>query len=115
MEVDRKYTLQAVSWAIVTVMLVVICAGLVVMLAMTVRGAMRSDGATAQYYGRMAWLSLALLALNVVLLAWVVIHYVSGRLARKSSRRPTKYVDAWAIAGQRFKLDEEAEEQEDWT
>ncbi len=113
MEIDRQSTLHAVSFAIVVVTLIAICAGLAVMIVITTRGAKEAEGAMEHYFYRMAWLSLALLALSIVVLVWVVIHHVSGRLGRKSSRPPTQHVDAWALAGKRFKLEEDSDQQDE--
>ena len=110
MEIDRKRTLRAASFAVVVVMLTAICVGLAAMVAITTQGAKQADGAARAYFYRMAWLSLALLALSVIVLVWVVIHHVSGRLGRKSPHPPTEYVDAWALAGKRFKLEEDEED-----
>ena len=114
MEVDRQRTLHAASFAIVVVTLVAICAGLAAMIVITTRGAREAaEGPKESYYYRMAWLSLALLALTVIVFVWVIIHHISGRLARKSPRQTTAHVDAWALAGKRFKLEEDEDSDEE--
>lgn len=137
MEIDRQGTLHAVSFVVVIVVLTAVCAGLVTMIVMSTqrareaqvaRGAVGAEeveganktvgakvpgGAKENYYYHMAWLSLALLALTILVLVWMVIHHVSRRLGRRSPRRTTEHVDAWALAGKRFKLEEDADEQEE--
>lgn len=113
MEIDRQRTLHAASFAVVTVTLTAVCAGLVAMIVITTRGAKEAEGARGHYFYRMAWLSLALLALSIVVLVWMVIHHVSGRLGRKSSRPPTQHVNAWALAGKRFKLEEDSDQHQE--
>ena len=115
MEIDRQGTLHAASFAIVMVTLTAVCAGLVAMLVITIQGAKEAQGATEDYFYHMAWLSLAMLALSIVVLVWMVIHRVSGRLGRRSPRQPTEHVDAWALAGKRFKLEEDADQEEEPT
>lgn len=113
MEIERQGTLHAASFAVVMVVLTVVCAGLVAMIVITTQGAKGAVGARKDYFHHMAWLSLALLALNIFVLAWMVIHRVSRRLVRRSPRQTTEHVDAWALAGKRFKLEEDADEQEE--
>ena len=113
MEIDRQRTLHAASFAVVMVTLTAVCAGLVAMIVITTKGAKGSEGATKDYFYHMAWLSLAMLALNILVLAWMAIHRVSGRLGRRSARQATEHVDAWALAGKRFKLEEDADQQDE--
>jgi len=112
MEIDRQGTLHAASFTIVTVTLTAVCAGLVAIIVITTQGARESEGAVKDYFYYMAWLSLALLALSIIVLVWMVIHRVSRHIGRRSARKATEHVDAWALAGKRFKLDEDADEQE---
>lgn len=113
MEIDRQRTLHAASFAIVMVTLTVVCAGLVAMIVITTKGAKGSEGAAKNYFYHMAWLSLAMLALNILVLAWMVIHRVSGHLGRRSPRQTTEHIDAWALAGKRFKLEDDADQQDE--
>lgn len=113
MEIDRQRTLHVASFTIVMVTLTAVCAGLVAMIVIATQGAKGTEGVTKNYYYHMAWLSLALLALNVLVLVWMVIHRISGRLGRRSPRQVTEHVDAWAVAGKRFKLEEDPDEQDE--
>jgi membrane protein implicated in regulation of membrane protease activity len=56
---------------------------------------------------RLAMVAAALLCVVVVLLAAVVIRAAGRRVGRPRPHRPTTYVDAWALAGQRVQLDEQ--------
>ena len=113
MEIDRERTLHAASFAIVMVTLMTVCAGLVAIIVITTQGANESEGPTQTYFYHMAWLSLAMLALNILVLMWMVIHRVSRRMGRRSPRQPTEHIDAWALAGKRFKLEEDADQWEE--
>lgn len=113
MEIDPQRTLHAASFAIVVVTLTAVCAGLVAIIVITTQGAKASEGAVKNYFYHMAWLSLAMLALNIIVLVWMVVHRVSRHLGRRSARKATEHVDAWALAGKRFKLEEDSDEQEE--
>jgi hypothetical protein len=43
------------------------------------------------------------------MLAWVLVRYVQRRMRPPPDRSQTPYVDAWAEAGKRLKLDDDQE------
>lgn len=55
-----------------------------------------------KFLARLAWVSAALMAVTLLVLFWVVIHFILGR-AKQVSHHRTQYVDAWRLAGQRVK------------
>ena len=59
---------------------------------------------------RLAWVSIAMLGLTVVMIFWVVIRFLTQRFAPSTQHQHTPYVDAWKLAGQRVKPEEEDEQ-----
>ncbi len=55
---------------------------------------------------RLAWICAALIGLTLLLVAWATIRYVRFRLHPGGARPSPPHIDAWSVAGQRFKLDE---------
>jgi len=90
-------------------MLIALCVGLGVLAAMTADAAAETEGAVRQYLLRLAWLALALLGLAVVMLGWLTVRYVNFRLGQHRRAKPTRYINFWALAGERFKLPPEEE------
>lgn len=62
------------------------------------------------YLARLAWVCVVVAAMTAVALIWVVMRFLSFRLTGGDKRTPTEHVDAWKLAGQRFKLTEEDED-----
>jgi len=100
-----------VSFVVVFVGLVIICAGLGAMMFITIEAAMTvNDPSARKLLARLAWTSLALLCLALVMTVWVLLRYVRQRM-RDAQRplEPSKYVNAWELAGKRFQLNEDNE------
>ena len=57
---------------------------------------------SVKFLARLAWVSAALMGVTLLVLFWVVIHFILGR-AKQVSHHRTQYVDAWRLAGQRVK------------
>lgn len=111
MDVRPEGTSPAVSFLFVFVGLLALAAGLIAMLVITTRAAIAvGDAATRKLLARLAWMSLALLCLTVVLLLWALLRHVRYRLRAAPPLKPSKYVNAWELAGQRFQLDEDDED-----
>lgn len=111
MEIKKYGTLRDVNFAIVTVIMIVICAGLAAMVVITTKAAGQADETTCQYLYRLAWLATALLSLGVIALVWTIVHRLAQRLGDKQKTPPSSdpKVNAWTIAGQRLKLDEDSD------
>jgi uncharacterized membrane protein len=60
----------------------------------------------------LAWVAMAMLALTLVLLVWVLMRYIILR-TRPGERTHTDYVDAWSLAGERFRLDEKSPDEDE--
>lgn len=109
MAIDRPSTLPSIDFAIVAISLAVIGTALGCLVFVTAdHAAATTDPATRRYLARLAWMSLALLMLVVVLFVWLVVRRISARVRhRRRPAGPTPYLDAWTLAGQRFKLSSE--------
>ena len=105
---------RALDFAAVAVVLIALCMGLGVLAAMTADAAGETEGPVREYLIRLAWLAVALLGLAVVMLGWLTVRYINFRLRRRGPAKPTRYINFWALAGERFKLPPEQEpDQED--
>ena len=108
MEIGSPRTHRSVSFGFVVLGLVTISAGLIAMLAIATQGAAKiPDPATRRLLLRLAWLSLALLCLAVVLLIWAILRQIRYNLRMSPPLKPSQYVNAWELAGKRFQLEED--------
>ena len=113
MEIEKARKIQTINFVILIITLAAIAAGLAVLIGLTTRAAAAVDDAQAQrLLARLAWVSVALLALTLIVLLWMVMRFVRRRF-RPPGRSCTPYVDAWALAGQRFKLEENPLDEDD--
>ena len=107
MALGSDRTTRSVSFAFVILGLGALAAGLGVMLAIAARGAWQvTDAPTQKLLLRLAWLSLVLLCVTLVLLLWAVLRHVRYRLYSAPPLKPSQYVDAWELAGRRLTLDD---------
>ncbi|MFA6134300.1 MAG: hypothetical protein WC869_09840 [Phycisphaerae bacterium] len=96
--------LRSVDFAILAIVLVGAGVALGALSYITASfAATETNPATRRFLARLAWMSLSLALLLMVVLAWVWIRHVRVRRALKMPE-PTPYVDAWELAGKRFKL-----------
>ena len=107
MDIEERSRAGVVSWTIAIATLVAIAGAQVYQIAMVATAAESIDLPERKYVHRLAWLALAVLSVDVVVLFWLAIRFFSGR-GRQDETAPadTPYVDAWAAAGERFTLDE---------
>jgi len=114
MEMRDDTTARSASFGIVVVGLVAISAGLVAMLVITTQAAFRTtDPAARKLLARLAWLSLALLCLAVVMVIWCVLRRIRYHVRSQRLPKSSEYVNAWELAGKRFKLPDEPEDDSD--
>ena len=112
MKTQRR--LQAVNSIILIVALIAIVVGLVALTLLTARAAGEvKDPDLHMVLARLAWVATALLCFTLLLLLWAVMRFVRSRIRFSTERAPIPYVDAWALAGKRFKLPEEDDDGED--
>lgn len=117
MEIDRPARgFRTVSFVVTVAGLAVIIVTLGVMVVLaTGRAAGETDEPTRDGLVRLAYVSMVLLGLAVVLLGWVVARHLGRRMRsiqRDLHHEPTPYVDAWSEAGRRAKAPEEDSESE---
>jgi hypothetical protein len=104
---------RSVSFTFVVLGLVCIAAGQAAMLLITTRAAGEAgEEATRRLLLRLAWLSLVLLCLTLLLLLWAVIRHLRYQFRAELPVKRSKYVNAWALAGERFRLDEADSDEE---
>ncbi|MCJ7545188.1 MAG: hypothetical protein MUP47_11635 [Phycisphaerae bacterium] len=111
MAIDRPSVLRSVDFAIVAISLAVIGTALGCLVFITTgHAAAATDPNVRRYLLRLAWISLTLLLFVVLVFVWLVVRRVSLRMRqRRQPAEPTPYLDAWALAGKRFKLSAEDE------
>jgi hypothetical protein len=115
MAMNRPSILRRIDFAIVVISLVVIGTALGCLVFITSGyAAVEHDPNTHRYLARLSLISLILLLFVVFVFAWIVMRYVFLRLQHRGQPgRPTPYVDAWTLAGKRFKLSAEQEQELD--
>jgi membrane protein implicated in regulation of membrane protease activity len=101
------------SFGFVVLGLAAISGGLIFMLVVTFRAIdQTTDMPTRKLLARLAWLSLALLLLTLLLLVWAVTRHLRYWLRPLPRARRSEYVNAWVLAGQRFKLEDDEQDDE---
>jgi len=102
---------NSISLGILILSLTVLACALGILTLLTARAANATDDIEVRrFVGRLAWFSLALLGFTIVLLFWSVVRGFRSRIHQRRGRARTPYVDAWALAGKRFKLEEHPDE-----
>jgi len=111
MAIETDTTSRSASFAIVFLGLIVICVGLGAMMFITIEAATAiDDQATRKLLVRLAWMSLVMLCLALMMMVWVLLRYVRYRMRDgQQAPEPSKYVNAWELAGKRFQLNEDNE------
>jgi hypothetical protein len=61
-------------------------------------------------YVRLAWVCVAGLGITLVLLVWTLARLAGRAVGSRSKPKPTEYVDAWKLSGQRMKLPEDPQD-----
>ena len=114
MDIEEPNRAQAVSWTIAVVTLAVIAVAQVYQIAVATSAAGRIDLPERKYMHRLAWLALAMLSVDLVVLFWLAVRFFSRRSRQGETRGDkTPYVDAWAAAGERFQLSEVNDDEEE--
>jgi len=92
---------RAVQVTLVVISLVVVAVLLGLLMYFLLSAAVVAEEQLSRALVRLAWFILALLALTLLMLFWVVMREVV-RATRRPDRRRTPYVNVWAEAGRRF-------------
>ena len=109
----RRRTFNAI---LVATTLVVLAVGLTVQIGLAGRAVAEvATPAAKAPVRRMAQLALGLLAFDLLALFWLGIRVLTGARRSPHGPRRTRYVDAWAEAGQRIQVpdEDETEQSED--
>ena len=112
MEVERR-KIATVHHVVSLVFLALLALGLAVVLDKALAAAAATEGDVRRHLVGLAWLAAALLALALMTMLWVVVRLILFRARLRRQPTATKYVDAWSLAGKRFKLDEEEDEDDE--
>jgi len=106
MELDPLNRSGRISWIIAIATLGVIAAAQGYQIALSTRIAGQVDPAHRKDVHRLAWLAVTVLSVDLVMLFWLSLRYLSARGRRHDAHAATPYVDAWAAAGQRLDVSE---------
>ena len=116
MEIDRVKRSRTIGSVAAIVVLMLIAAGCATTLIIAARaaGATLPGSAPRKAFARLALLSTATLGLSLVLLVWWAARLMSYLLRpTQGPHAPTPHVDAWSVAGKRFRLDEDDDEDDE--
>jgi hypothetical protein len=69
--------------------------------------------ASARPWIRFALVCTALLGLTLVVIFWLVVRFARTRIPQPPPPGRTEHVDAWRLAGERMKMEEERGEREE--
>ena len=113
MDIDPLNKAGRTSWIIAIATLVAIAIVQVYQIVAATDAALLIDLPHRKYMHRLAWLALAVLSVELVVLFWLAVRYISARGRCSEERVETPYVDAWAEAGQRINVDEPDDDEDD--
>jgi len=107
-EIERTNRWRTISFVVLIALVTLMVAGCGVMLAILTRAAQEAAASPdlQRVLARLALLSASILGLALILLLWSVMRFVGYRFRVRHERERTPYVNAWAVAGERFQLDE---------
>jgi O-antigen/teichoic acid export membrane protein len=103
-EIERPTRFGTVKYVVLAISLLVFALVLGSMTVYAARKIHEADEATRKYVYYLAWTSLLLLGLVIVALIWIIARFLGYRARPSKSKSATPYVDAWSLAGKRFKL-----------
>ncbi len=110
MDLDDPNRMRTVNFVVLLVMLGILTAGLGSLTYLAIDAAAQAGSDNMQkLLARLAWVSLSMLCITLLLLFWIIMRFFRRRFRSSHPASETPYVDAWSLAGERFKLDEEEE------
>jgi len=110
MDIDPSDKAGRTSWIIAITTLVAIAAAQIYQIAAATGAVGLFAQPVRKHMYRLLWLAMAVLSVDLVILFWLAVRYISARGRRREASGETPYVDAWAAAGERFKVDEPDED-----
>ena len=112
MDIEERRGGNTVSWVIAITMLVAVAGAQIYQIALTTTVAGEIELPGRKYMHRLAWLALVVLSAELVVLFWLAVRFLVARSRLgEMHHSETPYVDAWAAAGERFKLNEVDEDE----
>ncbi len=106
MEIGQPNRIQVFKYASLAVVLAVLAIGLGVVVVCAARKVPGAGQAEQTYWYYLAWTSLVLLGIVLLVLIWPIARILTLRTARSGDKHKTHYVNAWSLSGRRFQLDE---------
>ena len=104
-DITRRKLLRTIDFTVISVLMIGIIVGLATLTFIMLRQSAMAGENWQEYLVNLAVVSLVLTLMSLVVFGWIVMRYLSYRLTLKqAAHKPTEYVDAWALAGKRFKL-----------
>ena len=113
MEVEDAGRRRWVGLGLLCVWGLVMAGGLTSLLIYAAGRSAAAPESERSYHLWFALVAVALLAMTLVVWAWMLAHRISARSGESKRRGRTKYINAWELAGKRFRLDDEDDEPED--
>jgi len=107
-ELDYRRNRHAVRFMLVMLGLAMIAGGLIVVLAFALSSMAGVSGRVLHLLAQVAWVSLALLLVVLIVLIWTVMRYIRRQLLSDNVPPASEHPDAWEVAGRRLKLDDAA-------
>lgn len=105
---DNIPVLQRVNHTVLAVFLLLSIGGIVGVLFVLSKVAAQADQETRRVLVRVMWVAAAGIATDALLLLWLLLRWMRGKtLSSAAPPTETPYVDAWAEAGRRLKVDDE--------
>lgn len=114
--IDHSNGSRTASFIVTLLFLVAMVTGMGIMFGLTLHGAQGATDEVKKLLRLLAWMSVAMLGLTLLMLFWLVVRFMMRRI-RPQGHGPTEYVDAWSLAGKRVKpqvevLDDEGEDED---
>jgi len=106
MELTDETTAPTTALIVTIAVLAVITVALIAQIYIIADAIDLAEGGLRDLLARLAWLSVALLGLTSVLVFWMAVRLLRMHFRPSHLGEATPYVDAWALAGERFRLDE---------
>ena len=113
METDQPTWLGTVKYIVLALLLAAMAVALGAVVVYAARGAQAAGPEKREYLYYLAWTCLVLLGLVVVALVWIVARFVAYRAGPPRPWSRTPYIDAWSLAGKRFRLKKQDRQEDD--
>ena len=110
MEIDEYPNYRLVNAILVAVALLGLAGGLIFQIGYATSAAAELGKPAGRHLGHLAWLAVVLLGFDMLMIFWLAIRAMGARGRYHRLHHRTPYVDVWAEAGQRFRLDEESQD-----